>query len=277
MPSYRSVNVTKLTPGDTLLEPVFNERRTKLLRSGYPVDERLISRLAQLGITNVLVKNPAERTEEHLRKAIVPEVSMSRDSSCAVAHLVEHSCECGTIISIQPPIPDLPVATWLCKTCGAAYFGGCADSAKLRDVTLLAPDDCNPLISEGPGQPEPKGDSIQPKYTDGVDRRQQKRYSVALGVVAVPLGPDFSIAGPAARMIIRNISPSGAALAHTRFSDVPYFVLDFTAAGIELLQVVLKVLRVSNSGPIYEVAGKFISRVTYRRANRDNTAAHCDA
>ena len=62
-------------------------------------------------------------------------------------------------------------------------------------------------------------------------------------------------------MTTRDISQSGIALAHARFSDVPYYVIDFTAAGIELLQVLLKVLRVSNSGPNYEVAGKFISRL----------------
>ena len=80
-------------------------------------------------------------------------------------------------------------------------------------------------------------------------------------MVAVPLRANFSIAGPAVRMTTRDISQSGIALAHTRFSEVPYYVIDFTAAGIELLQVLLKVLRVSNSGPTYEVAGKFINRL----------------
>ena len=63
-------------------------------------------------------------------------------------------------------------------------------------------------------------------------------------------------------MKIMDISQGGAALAYTRFSDFPHYALDFTAAGIELLQVVLKVLRVGHSGPIYEVAGKFVSRIT---------------
>jgi hypothetical protein len=45
------------------------------------------------------------------------------------------------------------------------------------------------------------------------------------------------------------------------FRDVPYYVIDFTSAGIELLQVLLKVPRVSISGRAYAVAGKFISRL----------------
>jgi len=45
MSPYRTVNVTKLTPGDTLVEPVFNEDLTKLLGSGCAVSEQLISRL----------------------------------------------------------------------------------------------------------------------------------------------------------------------------------------------------------------------------------------
>jgi hypothetical protein len=50
-------------------------------------------------------------------------------------------------------------------------------------------------------------------------------------------------------------------LAYARFTDAPYFVIDFTSAGIELLQVLMKVVRVRNNGPSYEVAGKFINRL----------------
>jgi hypothetical protein len=95
----------------------------------------------------------------------------------------------------------------------------------------------------------------------GKERRQQTRYSIGVEVIAVPLHANFSIAGPAVRMTTRDISSSGIALSYARFTSAPYFAIDFTTAGIELLQVLLKVLRVSNNGPNYEVAGKFVSRL----------------
>ncbi len=80
-------------------------------------------------------------------------------------------------------------------------------------------------------------------------------------MVAVPLRANLTVARPSVRMTTRDISKTGIALSHARFSDVPYFVIDFTEARLELLQVLMKVLRVSSSGPMYEVAGKFISRL----------------
>jgi hypothetical protein len=270
MSPYRTVNVSKLTPGDTLGEPVFNEGLTKLLGSGCTVNEQLINRLAERGVTEVVVKIPAHRTETHHQPRVGPSASNVRpESDIDSARVVQHTCQCGSIIAVQAPAADLPAAAWICKTCGAAYFGGLS-TTKGRGVELLVANDGSALAGED--QTEPIGEST-PAKTDvaacgsaivtltGKDRRQQTRYSIGVPVVAVPLRANFRIAGPAVRMTTKDISQSGMALAHARFSDVPYYVIDFTAAGIELLQVLLKVLRVSNSGPSYEVAGKFINRL----------------
>jgi hypothetical protein len=267
---HRTVSVSKLAPGDTLVQPVFSEGLTKLLGSGCAVSEQLISRLAERGVTEVVVQIAPERSEKPQRRASllpskVRRESASADDSC----LVEHSCPCGSLIAIQAPAADLPAAAWICKTCGAAYFGGLATD-KNSGVELLAAYDGSALAGED--HTEPTAGSTQEK-TDvatsssakdgltGRDRRQQTRYSIGISVIAVPLRANFSIAGPAVRMTTRDISQSGMALACARFSDFPYYVIDFTAAGIELLQVLLKVLRVSNCGPTYEVAGKFINRL----------------
>jgi hypothetical protein len=269
MSPYRTVNVSKLTPGDTLGEPVFSEGLTKLLGSGCAVSEQLISRLAERGVTEVVVHIPAERTEKHQRRTSLAASNVRQESVIESSHVVEHPCNCGSVIAIQPPTADLPVAAWICKTCGAAYFGG-ANTAKTRGVVLLAGIDGRALAGEV--QTEPITEST-PAKTDvrasspaidtlaGSDRRGQTRYSIGVPVVAVPLRANFSIAGPAVQMTTRDISKSGVALAYARFSDAPYYVVDFTAAGIELLQVLLKVLRVTNTGPTYEVAGKFINRL----------------
>jgi hypothetical protein len=62
-------------------------------------------------------------------------------------------------------------------------------------------------------------------------------------------------------MTMANISLGRAALLHTRFVDAPYLAIDFTAAGLELLQVVFKVLRCRSLGPVYEIGGQYISRL----------------
>ena len=135
MSPYRTVNVTKLAPGDTLVEPVFGEGLTKLLGAGCAVSDQLIKRLAERGVTEVVVKIPKEQTEKHHRNT--QPVSIVRPESIVDAsRLVEHSCQCGSIIAIQAPAADLPVATWICKTCGAAYFGG-VNSTKNHGVELL--------------------------------------------------------------------------------------------------------------------------------------------
>ena len=139
MSPYRTVNVKKLTPGDTLGEPVFSEGLTKLLGSGCAVSEQLIKRLAERGVTEVVVQIPALPAEKHQRHRSVP-VNVRPENIIDASRHVEHSCQCGNVIAIQAPAADLPVATWICKTCGAAYFGG-VNSTKNRGVELLAAND----------------------------------------------------------------------------------------------------------------------------------------
>jgi hypothetical protein len=90
------------------------------------------------------------------------------------------------------------------------------------------------------------------------------RYRMAVPVVAVPLGRDFRVNGEPLRMTTMNVSLGGASLIHTRFTEAPYFALDFTAAGVEHLQVILEVLNVRNFGPVYEIAGRFIDGVSQK-------------
>jgi ribosomal protein L37AE/L43A len=269
MSPYRTVNIKRLTPGDTLGEPVLSEGLTKLLGSGCAVSEQLIVRLAERGVTEVVVRIPAERIEKPQRRTALPPSNVRRESVNDSSHVVEHLCNCGSVIAIQAPAADLSVAIWICKTCGAAYFGG-ANTAKTRGVELLAgidgsalagEDQTKPIAESTPAKTDVAASSSATDTLTGMDRREQTRYSIGVPVVAVPLRANFSIAGPAVRMTTRDISKSGVALAYARFSDAPYYVIDFTAAGIELLQVLLKVLRVRNTGPTYEVAGNFINRL----------------
>src|SRR3954471_14792685 len=139
MSPYRTVDLSKLSPGDTLGEPVFSEGLTKLLGSGCAVSEQLIKRLAERGVTEVVVQIPSEHTEKHQRR-VLPQSNLRPQNIIDASRLVEHSCPCGSIIAIQAPAADLPVAAWICRTCGAAYFGG-VNASKNQGVDMLAASD----------------------------------------------------------------------------------------------------------------------------------------
>jgi hypothetical protein len=192
------------------------------------------------------------------------------------AHAVEQCSNCGTPIALQPPTPSQPACTWLCKTCGLIYFGGDDESAAARSIGLIKAKDgeCNPFVAEVKVSVDARHGCVPPEnvqriiraltqnHYHGAERRKGKHYAVAVPVVAVPLGADFGIIGEPVQMTTINVSQTGAALLHTRFTQAPYYALDFTLAGVELVQVVLEVLRVRNVGVLYEVAGRFVSRLT---------------
>ena len=95
MSPYRTVNVSKLTPGDTLGEPVFNEGLTKLLGSGCAVSEQLIRCLAERGVTEVVVQIPAEHTEKNPRRVLL---SPSND---AAGKRFRRFASSGTFLSMR--------------------------------------------------------------------------------------------------------------------------------------------------------------------------------
>src|SRR5215210_211772 len=104
MSPYRTVKLSKLAPGDTLVEPVFSDGLMKLLGSGCTVSEQLISRLAERGVTEVVVKIPAECNEKHARRNSSPAANARPENVCAdESRVVEHSCQCGSVIAIQAP------------------------------------------------------------------------------------------------------------------------------------------------------------------------------
>jgi hypothetical protein len=194
---------------------------------------------------------------------------------------VEHCSNCGTVIALQPPTPSQPACTWLCKACGLIYFGGDDEGAAARSLGLVKADggQCNPFAVEVKVSVDARNGCVPPEnvqrliraltqnHYPGCERRKDTHYSVVVPVVAVPLGADFGVIGEPVQMTTMNISQTGAGLLHTRFTQVPYYALDFTLAGVELVQVVLEVLRVRNVGVLYEVAGRFVSRLTPKTAS----------
>jgi hypothetical protein len=272
MPSYRTVSLSELTPGSILMTPVFDAHMAKLLDAGVSIDEHLIDRLKALGVTEVVVESAIERIVK--RRATPLPSGVSVRSKCSTAQAIERCSNCGNVISIQPPAPDTKATAWLCKWCGAIYFGGDVEDAERFgvsrgetsvDSTFVVPIE---LKVDATGAAIPPENvqrlvkSLVPGEYGGPDRRIHKRHPVIVPVVALPLASDFRIKGEPIQMTTANVSLGGAALIHSRFIDSPYLALDFTTAGVELLQVVLKVLRVKSIGLVYEIGGEFISRLS---------------
>ena len=179
---------------------------------------------------------------------------------------------CDNPIAFQPPIPGEPVGVWLCKSCGAVYYGDDAANAAANAFGVVRASQAmsNQFPRGLSAAMDARSRSIPPEYVQrlvasltgdaytGPERRMNGRYRMAVPVIAVPLGLDFQVAGEPLRMTTMNVSLGGASLMHTRFTQAPYFALDFTVAGVEHLQMMLQVLSVRNFGPVYEVAGRFI-------------------
>jgi hypothetical protein len=257
MPEYLPENVTRLAPGDSLIQPIYGDGRLKLLGSHCTLDERLIQRLAERGITEAAVERAKHRTAKESPKKLQPKSLTNHEIESTAPRLINHRCCCGVIITIHPPVPDLPASVWRCASCAANYFCASAERNTFAGVERVGIE-VGSLQSAEKG-PLPSNDSTIAGGTR--DRRRYERFAVAAPIVAVPLGARFNITGHAERMKILDISQSGIALAHTRFTNAPYFALDFTVTGMELLQVVVQVLRVTHTGPLYEIAGRFISRL----------------
>ena len=273
MLKYRKVAISELTPGSVLATPIYDERYVKLLDTGIMVDQHFLDRLKERGITEVRVKSAAIQVVAPNEPA---PSGISVHPKGDPVH-VDRCSRCGAQIALKPPKPDAQASAWLCKKCGAVYF--CADDGdgdERLGVSRAEPKPENPFAARVEVKLDAKSPSVPPEnvqrlvkslvtetYT-GDDRRRHKRYPVTVPVVAVALGSDFRIVGEPVRMTTADVSLGGAALIHTRFVDAPYLALDFSTAGVELMQVVMKVLRVRNIGPVYQVAGEFISQLSQR-------------
>ena len=268
MVSYRTVSISELTPGSVLVTPVFDEHLTKLLDAGTSVDQHLINRLQARGITEVVVESSAEAIVSRPPKPLPTEGRTARlKGSTASTTPVECCSVCGVIIALERPAPNFKASTWLCKTCGTVYFGSDDGGAERGGVVRVDPAVQRLFVAGVVSSIPPENvqrlvKSLVPDEYTGPDRRRQKRYPVSVPVIALPLASDFRIDGDPVQMTTANVSLGGAALIHTRFVDAPYLALDFRGAGVELLQVVLKVLRVRCLGPVYEVGGEFMSRLS---------------
>jgi hypothetical protein len=269
MSGFRKVSVAELKPGSVLAVPVYDQNFKKLLNSGMSVDARFINRLRQRGITEVHVESTV--------KKIVSSHKVVRNEPEKSDQEAAHQQRCGrcrSAINIRPPAPELNATIWRCNNCDSIYFGSDEVESQLLGLTRVAGDSTTPFailaqVGNSDFTPTIPPENVQRlakmlAWDDAkwADRRQHPRHAISLPVIVLPLATDFRVNGDAVTMTTANISLGGAALLHTRFVDAPYLAIDFTTAGVDKMQVVLQVLRCRASGPVYEIGGKFISRLS---------------
>jgi hypothetical protein len=272
MAAYRTISIRELKPGSMLKTPAFDEHLVKLLDAETVVDSRLIDRLQERGITEVVVECTAKKTSNQGKKIVPAETQAMSVGTLGGGRLVEECGACGRRISLQPPKHDSAAIIWRCDTCDAIYFGSDvvqADSHGLHRDASVGFDTLTTAIRLNVEARNSPPENIQrivrsmaSQEQHGAERRRHKRYPVMAPVAAMPVAADFRLSGEPVQMTTANVSLGGAALIHTRFLDAPYLALDFALAGMDRLQVVFRVLRVQSRGVVYEIGGEFISRLS---------------
>jgi hypothetical protein len=227
------------------------------------------ARAAALGpLTNL---RPMSATKQMVTKSAIKE----REVGAFASDAIDRCGGCGSAVALQAPTSNCPASSWLCRRCGSVYFargqekdgkefGGGARLVSyyevMKAIYVHMDGETCPILRKDV-QRMVKGAASR-KYL-GREGRKQKRYPAAAQVTVVPLGPDFRVAGPPARIMTFNVSAGGAALFHSRRVIEPYLAVDFAASGIELLPAILQVTRVRTLPTAYEIAGKFVSRILH--------------
>ncbi|BBO34688.1 hypothetical protein [Lacipirellula parvula] len=268
MVAYRKVRLEDIAPGSILAASLYDGQREKLLEKGAQLDAGQLQTLRGQGIEEAVIECP---TSGAVSSALIG-TAAATDQQLEAADVLGHgNCAgCATWHAFRAPTPRANAQAWYCQSCGAIVYAT-FDPENLADysgVTLLAAEDG--LIANLGNAPEEPVDSTPPEHLQrlvrmltsrefkGVERRRYKRYAAVAPVVAVPLGEDFRVTGKPIRMTTTNVSHDGIGLIHTQYLRAPYYALDFSIAGLELRQAIVKLVRVRGLGPVYESGGRFV-------------------
>lgn len=99
------------------------------------------------------------------------------------------------------------------------------------------------------------------KY-DGVERRIEPRYPISIPVVATPYDVGRNRAGSKFVAVTRDVSASGVTFLHTNSVDEDFWILEFGRPVANGARLVLEVLYRRPIGPLWEIAGRFVTEPT---------------
>lgn len=200
---------------------------------------------------------------------LIGDVQLSRSERT----VLDRCSECAQPLALQTPLAAPMVSAWVCDQCGAAYLADrpaeddCSHEVGARQVpyelvmqsisahfqgqaTAIRPKDVERLIQ-----------CLSARTYTGDEKRNQVRYRVTAPIIVVPLAGNFRIAGKPVRTVLTSVSCGGAAfMSATRIAD-RYVLVDFSAAGVDLLPAVMQVSRIQPLQNAFTVAGQFLSRV----------------
>ena len=94
------------------------------------------------------------------------------------------------------------------------------------------------------------------------ERRAEPRHAVAINVLAIPLDKNFKKCGEPFMAVTRDLSASGMAMFHNQNVVAKYLALEIVDAEGEQLRLVMSVLRSQAIGLFYEVAGRFVKKLS---------------
>jgi PilZ domain len=98
------------------------------------------------------------------------------------------------------------------------------------------------------------------KFYPGAERRINLRYPVTMPVRATPVNEDHVVDGEPFLGVTRDISVGGLCMYHLDRVSSPYLQIELTHHhdSKDELKVVMEVVRCRKTGPLYEIAGRFV-------------------
>ncbi len=180
---------------------------------------------------------------------------------------------CSAHLGLAAPSISAPAKAWLCGRCGAAYFAIPANKelrprcSSARPVVYQEVITAATIAPTAGRRPVPHGDLqrvlqfLATADHQGAEKRRERRHAVAMPVLAMPISRNFRVSGPAVELTTLNISRGGASLIHPTLSDAAYIAIDFSYAGLGMVQALLEVLRVRPFLSAHEVAGRWHCRI----------------
>jgi PilZ domain len=101
------------------------------------------------------------------------------------------------------------------------------------------------------------------KFYSGSERRTNLRYPITMPVKATPLNSRQQPCGEPFLAVTRDISVGGLCMYHLEHVAASYLELELANGNGngERLQVVLEVVRCRQTGPLYEIGGRFVGCV----------------
>ena len=96
------------------------------------------------------------------------------------------------------------------------------------------------------------------KFYPGAERRNSLRYPITMPVKATPLDDRQQPIGESFLAVTRDISIGGLCMYHLEAVSARFLQLELTSQSDEQLHVVLEVVRCRQTGPFFEIAGRFV-------------------